>query len=203
MEERRSYKDLEEFFNNERKMNEFCLKIVKEYLSIKNGHPRSYICDTYWITRSCYYACLKRVVVRGIVTDVQINEMMVRAISNQRYNAPDGVVGTRTQENYRKYIEERKKYLEDVLSKATDSRKARIAKLYAEDISETIYSLGLKENLPYAAVSKFIEYAIINNLVDDEIVKKIQNKTLTYRSRNLVIEQFKAYKEAREKAKKE
>ena len=200
MSKRRTFSEVVGAFN-ERRMNEFCKKIALDYLSITNGHPRSYICDTYWISDSCYRACLRRAVVRGLVTQKQTDQMLALSISNQRLNCPE-TSGDNSRTNYDKWREERRQYLIHVLRRTRKGKKIQITKMYANDSTETIYTIGMKENLPYAAVSKIIEDTIVSNMVDDEIVRRIQNKMLATNDYEKVVKQFTRYKTLREKNRK-
>ena len=190
---RRSFNSLK---NNltDYQLNILTRKIALDYLSIGDGHPRSHICDLYWISEPCYYSLLKKAVIDCLVTEKEISKMEAKAIRNQKFHAE--TFGTNTKVKYEVLRLKRFDKVES-FKEVKQGRKVTITNNFAES-KDGIWAFAMKENVPYPALSFIIEECIIKSWVDDDVCKKIQDKTLeTAKDRKIVIEQFQKYKEIR------
>ena len=190
---RRSFKFLQKILSDY-ELNVMCRKICMMFLDITNGHPRNIICKMFWITEACYYECIKRSIVYSLVTDEEVDRIEVRTIYNQRHNAD--TKGLKTKFKYTYLRLDRHSLIEETI-RCSQKKKEELTKKYAES-KDGIFVFSFKQNIPYTALSKIVEEAIIKCYVEDDIVKKIQDKCLERKSRKKVIEQFKKYKQKRE-----
>ena len=230
---RRSFNFLKETFTPYQ-LNVFCRDVACTFMKIKNGHPRDYISRTFWISEPCYYSCIDYAVTHSLVTNEEVNRMQYLKAYNQIVNTrfktnnketddeeTEEVVNEekktkRTQEynpevfyqkaqnHFDNLRATREEYIKLKRENATDAQRIHVTIEYAN--GKNLFWIGMKYDIPYQAVSYMIEEAIMNDLVEDSIVKLIQDRTLRNtesKDRGLVLSQFTRYKLARDAKREE
>ena len=195
--EKRSFKFLKETMS-EHQLASFCRLIVMEFLRITNGHPRTFIGMTYWISDECYYDCLKYAITHWLVTEAEVDRMEERAIYNQRKHAETNA--SNTKKNYLQLRKERMLFEKECEEGMSDEKKISLAKKYVEKVKLSTFELALREGIPYPVVSRSIETAIVKNLVNDKLLAKIEAKEWDRsKHKRETIERFLKYREERTK----
>jgi len=172
MERKRSFTKLKKTMTYD-EFNKLCKKITEEYANTEAQFARSYYCETYNISVSCYYKVLEYAVVTNLVEDVVVTKMMNKAISNQNLHK-NGAGGS----SIAKYARMYKKRCEHIAMTFPENEVKKFATEYGDnpDISKQDFASS------YGVARKVLELllvrAIEENIADDRTVDAIELRSI-------------------------
>lgn len=169
---KRSFTQLKKNMSYE-EFNRFCKKITEEYAKSEAQFARTYFCEHYNISVSCYYKVLEYAVVTNLVEDVVVSKMMNKAVANQ--NLHKNGAGGSSLAKYARMYDGRCKYIAMTFPKDEVKR-------FAEDFADNPDISKGDIASSYGIVRKVVELllvrAIEENIADDRTVDAIEKRSI-------------------------
>lgn len=154
-------------------MDALAVKVTMEYVKSSNEFARTYFCDKYGLTSSAFYKLLEYAVVIGLVEEKVIDKMEEKAITNSKLHAEGAGAATKI-----KYAKLRMQRIENFLESLEKEEIKEMAEFFAETIEATkgdaaaCYQVSLRE------FDFVLRKAIVDGIVDDDIVDKIEERSI-------------------------
>lgn len=154
--------------------NEFCKKVTTQYANSEPQFARTYFCEIYEITVSCFYKVLEYAVVQNLVDDETVRKMMQKAIQNQ--NLHKNGAGSSSIIKYAKMYTKRYKYIAETMP---EEEVRTLARDFGDnpDITKAEFASA------YGVSTKVIDYclkrAIIEKIADDRTLDAIEKRSIS------------------------
>lgn len=182
-------------------LNKFCKKVTEEYATSEPQFARTYFCERYKITVSCFYKILEYAVVRNLVEDVIVSKMMTKAIANQ--NLHKSGAGASSIVKYARMYTERYKYIAETMPV---QEVKELARDFGDnpDISKAEFASAY--GVPKRVIDYCLSRAIIENISDNRTVDAIEKRSINNaKTKNVQMtkEYFNTLRKKREENKKE
>lgn len=196
--EKRNFGQLKKIMTLE-ELNEFCKKVTEEYAKYDHRFSRTYFCEKYEVTVSCFYKILEYSVIENLVEDVIVRKMMNKAIENQ--NLHKNGAGSSSILKYSRMYTKRYK---NIATNMSEEEIRNIAKDFGDnpDIGKGDFASS------YGVHPRVIDYilkrAIIENISDNNVVDAIEKRSIANaKNTQNVKEYFDTLRKVREENKKE
>lgn len=178
---------------------EFCKKIAKEYANSEAHFARSYFCEHYNISQSCFYKVLEYAAVTNLISEREFERLKNKATANQGLHKRGA--GLSSQIKYSEMYVRRCEYI--VESYSTVELK-QIAESFASQPNISKKEFAEKYNTSTKVLGLLLQKAIVTNVVDDETFEAIKNRSINNSSSDIefVESYFKALEEKRQLDKK-
>lgn len=154
-------------------LNDFCKKITEEYVTFEPQYARSYFCERYQITESCFYKILEYAVVRNLVEDVIVAKMMEKAIANQ--NLHKNGAGASSVKKYARMYTERYKYIAETMPM---EEVRNLARDFGDNPDITKVEFASAYGVHQRVIGYCLNRAIIEKIADDRIVDAIERRSI-------------------------
>lgn len=175
----------------------FCKKVTEEYAKSEAQFARTYFCEQYNISASCYYKVLEYAVVTNLVEDAIVTKMMNKAVTNQTLHK-EGAGGS-SLAKYSRMYEQRCEYI------ATTFPEDEVKKLaidFADNTNISKEDFASSYGIARKVLELILERAIENNIVEDKVFEAIKKRSLSKNSNKAAEDYFVALKKKREANKK-
>ena len=150
-------------------LNKFCRNISEEYAKTPYCISRTYFCNTYNITQSCYEKVKEYAIVNFLVSDSIVELMRDKAVANQQFHSEHA--GTSTWEKFDRLMEIRSENLiRDI------ARKYAVEFAYNPDISKS--DLAASHGMKLAEYERCLVMAIEENIADDNTVDAMEERSI-------------------------
>lgn len=182
------------------KFNTFCKEVAEQYATSENEFARSWFCEHYNISKSCFYRVLEHAAVTNLVDEEIFKKMREKALKNQKAHAEGA--GVTTLEKYARIYQKRCEYIamsfvkDDIIKFATD---------FADNPDISKQDLSVVYEIPTKAADLILVSAIENSIINDVVVDAIERRSINNAetSKKEITKQFfKALRKKREANKK-
>lgn len=145
-------------------------EIANYYADPKTKHARDYFAEKYGINHKRFYAILEKAIIQGIVSDEIVKAMKYKAENNAREKVGNKAIN-RTREHYSRIMKQRKEY------QLPKKQAVKIAKEYS--ITSVPKSEFARKNyMTVELLNRTIKRCIIENLIEDDVVRVLEMKSL-------------------------
>lgn len=175
----------------------FCKKITEEYAKSEPQFARSYFCNAYNISESCYYKVLEHAVVTNLVEDVIVSRMMNKAVANQSIHKDGAGISSRVK--YARMYTQRCEYIAMTFS---EEEVKRITTDFADNPDISKVDFASMCGVARKVLELVLERAIENNIVDDDVFEAIRIRSFSKDSSKDTEDYFTTLKKKREANKK-
>jgi len=195
MEEKRSFTTIKKTMESD-ELEKFCKKIAEEYANSEPNFSRRYFCKQYRISESCYDKIKELAIVTDLVTDDIVEKMLAKSIANQ--NLHSNGAGISSIKKFAEMYKERHKHI--ALSYGEDDVR-EITEYFADNPNISKQDIAKERGIPTKVLEIILARAIEENIVDDSIVERIEERSLrnTHPSNNQrIMTYFEGLKKKRE-----
>ena len=191
---RRSFTQLKKQMSSQ-SFNEFCKKVTKEYANSEAHFARSYFCEHYNISQSCFYKILEYATITNLISDKEFEKMRNKAIGNQGFHK--GGAGLSSQVKYSEMYIQRCEYIMESYSK---EGLKQIAESFANHPNISKKDFAEKYYISTKVLGLLLQKAIVTNVIDDETFEAIKRRSINNSNsdRKVVENYFKALEEKRQ-----
>lgn len=169
---KRSFRDLSKSMTAIQ-IDNFCKRIAESYANSETKFARSYYTEHENISKSCFYKVLERAVILNLVSEKTVNKMERKAELNQSVHAKGA--GMTSKE---KYAILRKKRNEYIIFLYSDEEITELAKDFANHPEISKAQFAERYDVSIQVIDTLLKKAITENLIDDEIFAKIEERSL-------------------------
>lgn len=169
---KRSFRDLSKSMTTI-EIDNFCKRIAESYANSEAKFARTYFTEHEDISMSCFYKVLERAVILNLVSEKTVDKMERKAELNQLSHAKGAGMTTRE-----KYSMLRKKRNEYIIFLYSDEEIKEIATDFANNRQITKIEFAEKYDVSIKVLDTLLKKAITENIVDDEIFAKIEERSL-------------------------
>ena len=188
---KRSFRDLSKMSISE--LDSFCKRIAESYAKSDANFARTYYTEHENISVSCFYKVLERAVINNLVSEDIVDKMEKKSELNQSSHAKGAGITTRE-----KYAMLRKKRNEYIIFLYTDEEIKKLAIDFANNSSISKHEFAKKYDVSVKVFDVLLKKAITENIIDDEIFSKIEERSLAKDSSLRTKQFFKLLRERRE-----
>lgn len=169
---KRNFSQLKEMFTLQ-ELIEFCKNIAEEYANLESQYARSYFCNKYEITTSCFYKILEYAVITNLIEDVIVHKMMEKAIKNQ--NLHKNGAGISSIIKYAKMYTKRYKYIAETM---IEEEVKDLARDFGDNPDITKAEFASAYGVNQRVIDFCLERAIKDNIADDKTVSAIEKRSI-------------------------
>ena len=169
---RRTFKHLKETMTA-RTFEDFCKRIANQYANSELHFSGSYFSEHENITKECFRTCLEYAIVQNFITEKTVDKIEKKSIANQKAHAKNAGESTKVY-----YAKLRKKRNEYILFLYSDSDIKSIAEDFANNPQITKKEFAEKYDISFSVLDVLLKKAFTENIVDDEICRKIERRSL-------------------------
>jgi len=169
---KRSFTQLKKNMSYE-EFNKFCKRLTEEYAKSDAQFARTYFCEHYNISTSCYYKVLEHAVVTNLVEDIVVSKMMNKAVANQ--NLHKSGAGGSSLAKYARMYDQRCKYIANTFPKG-EVEKFAIDFADNPDISKG--DLAAAYGIARKVAELILVRAVEENIADDRTVIAIEERSI-------------------------
>lgn len=148
-------------------------KVARKYAESSEEFARSYYCEQLGLTHSAFYKLLEYAVVTGLVEENLIDKMEEKALKNAKLHAEGAGALTRI-----KYANLRKQRIDNFLSILEESEIKEMAEFFAETTEVTKWEAARSYGVTIREFDFVLRKAIVSGIVDDDIVDKIETRSI-------------------------
>lgn len=164
-----------------KEFNKFCKKVTEEYANSEPQFARTYFCETYRITISCFYKILEYAVVENLVDDIVVQRMIKKAMTNQ--NAHKNGAGYSSIIKYTRMYQKRKRNIAIApYKKIAREMSVETVRTIAVDFGDNPDITKKEFASAYGVHTKVIDFclerAIEDNIADDKTVVAIEKRSI-------------------------
>lgn len=168
----RTFKEVKEKLTTTEFEN-FARKIAKQYANFEPHFSAFYFVRQEDITKDCFYKLLEEAIIRGLVSEEEVEKMEQKAIKNQK--AHSSVLGKRTINHYRKLRKERDEHL---ISLFSEEMIKNLAEDFANHPETSKKEFAEKYEISTNVINILLKKAFAENIADDETCCKIEKRSV-------------------------
>lgn len=173
-------------------LDKFCRRIAESYANSEARFARSYYTEHERISESCFYEVLERAVVLNLVSEKTVDKMERKAELNQSIHARGAGITSKE-----KYNELRKKRNEFIIFLYSDKEIAKLATDFANHPEISKAEFAEKYDVSIKVIDTLLKKSITENIINDEIFAKIEERSLAKDSSLRAKEFFRLLRERR------
>lgn len=163
-------------------LNKFCKKIAEEYANWEPQFARTYFCERYQITVSCFYKILEYAIVENLVDDITVQKMIKKAMANQ--NLHKSGAGYSSVIKYARMWTKRSKNTDkstqykEIAEKMTVEEIKILARDFGDNPDITKADFASAYGVNVKVIDYALEIAIKNNIANDREVEAIKKRSI-------------------------
>lgn len=154
-------------------LDKFCKRIAESYANSEARFARSYYTEHENISVSCFYKVLERAIILNLVSEKTVNKMEKKAELNQSSHARGAGETSKV-----KYTELRKKRNEYIIFLYSDRDIAELATDFANHPEIQKAEFADKYGVSVNVIDTLLKKSITENIINDEIFTKIEQRSL-------------------------
>lgn len=170
----------------------FCKKLATRYANSEKQFSCSYFVKTENITKSCFYRILGEAIIRNLVSEEIVRKMEEKSLFNQKQHVQKAGITT-----LKHYGELRIKRDEKIISQYTEEDIKKLAEDFAQNPEKTKEEIAKKYGITRTALQRLLNKAFVGNIVDDDICKAMEKRSLEKNPSETIKYRFKLLWEAR------
>ena len=151
----------------------FCKKLTEEYANSDAQFSRSYFCNRYNISESCYYKVMEFAVVMDLVSDSIVSKMLNKSMANQNLHLA-GAGGS----SIAKYARMYSARCEYIALSFIDDEVRKIAKDFVDNPDIPKQEIATMHGISKKVLDLLLVRGIEQCIVDDETVNKIEERSI-------------------------